>query len=87
MKASIPLSWRTSFQMVLMIFKIVENYLFYIKQMLYVFYGDNNNLVFNEEVREGMLWEVSVWWRSWGRGLTWQMEYWAWILDLRFKKD
>lgn len=73
--------------MVLMIFKIVENYLFYIKQILYVFYGDNNNLVFNEEVRECMLWEVSVWWRSWGRGLAWWMEYWAWILDLRFKKD
>lgn len=87
MKASIPLAWGKSFQMVLIIFKIVENYLFSIKQILYVFYGDNNDLVFNEDVREGMLWEVLVWCWSWGTWLAWRMEYWTWSLDLRFKKD
>lgn len=49
MKADIPLGWGKLFQMVLIIFKKVENSLFSIKQILYVFYGDSNNLVFNEE--------------------------------------
>ena len=64
MKANIPLAWGKPFQMVLIIFKKVENYLFSIKQILYVFYGDDNNLVFSEELRAGMLWKATVWWRS-----------------------
>lgn len=64
MNANIPLVWAKSFQMVLIIFKIVENYLFSINQILCVFYGNNNDLVFSEGIREGMLWEASVWWVS-----------------------
>lgn len=38
--------------MIFMITKIVGNYLFFLNQILYIFYGDGNDLVSNEEVKE-----------------------------------
>lgn len=52
MEAVSFLVWAKSFHIIFMINKIVGNYFVFLSQILYIFYGDGNDLVSNEEVKE-----------------------------------
>lgn len=52
MEAISFLVWAKSFRMIFMITKRVGNYLFFFDQILYIFHGDGNDLVSDEEIKE-----------------------------------